>query len=164
MPAALAGGASQPVRGMPGAQEERGDSEAGNPDACHWDGNTKKISADSLTEVFRKVCCTTAMSVPLLRYMRSHSCSKEREKPTSPTKAPMAIAMPPKVRSVLRRLRQRFFQAKPAKESWLAMEKEKILKRCETRLAKLKLDKNLLAKLTISCRRQICVARKLCSN
>jgi hypothetical protein len=40
----------------------------------------------------------------------------------------MAIAMPPRVRSVLRRLRQRFFQAKPAKESWLAMAKGKILK------------------------------------
>jgi hypothetical protein len=36
----------------------------------------------------------------------------------------MAIAMPHRVSSVLRRLRQRFFHAKPVKESWLAMRRE----------------------------------------
>jgi hypothetical protein len=76
----------------------------------------------------------------------------------------MAMPIPHRVSEVLRRLRQRFFQAKPAKESWLAMAKGKILKECESRLAKPKLGKNLRAKLITSSRRQISVAGELCSN
>ena len=73
--------------------------------------------SDSSSEVLRKLVSTTAMSVPALWYMRSHSCSKARENPTKATNAPMAIVIPPRVSKVLRRRRQRFFQANPVKES-----------------------------------------------
>src|ERR1700728_356616 len=68
-----------------------------------------------------KFLSTTAMSVPLDEYSFSHSCSKEREKPTSATNAPMAMPMPSSVSSVRKRRRPRFFHANPAKESWDGM-------------------------------------------
>ncbi len=69
------------------------------------------------------------MSMPELVYMRSHSCSKARENPTKATNAPMAIVIPPSVSRVLRRLRHRFFQANPVKESWDGMMPGKFLLR-----------------------------------
>ena len=81
-------------------------------EACATTGSARSFApADSSTEVFRKVFWTTAMSVPLLSYRRSHSCSKEREKPTRATKAPIPMPIPQSVSRVLSRLRQRFFQA-----------------------------------------------------
>src|ERR1017187_1292988 len=72
---------------------------------------------DSSREVLRKLFSETAMSVPALEYRRNHSCSKDREKPTKDTNAPIAIAIPPSVSKVLRRLRHKFFQAKPVKDN-----------------------------------------------
>jgi hypothetical protein len=57
------------------------------------------------------------MSVPLLEYMRSHSCSNALENPTRPTNAPIAIPIPQSVSRVLSRRRQRFFQTNPVNDS-----------------------------------------------
>jgi hypothetical protein len=69
------------------------------------------------TEVFRKVFCTTARSVPAFSYISSHACSNERENPTSVTNAPMPMPMPHSVSAVRRRRRQTFLHAKLTKES-----------------------------------------------
>ncbi len=76
---------------------------------------------DSSIELERRLLWTTAMSMPELVYMRSHSCSKAREKPTRATKAPMPMVIPTSVKNVLSRLRQRFFHANPVNESWEAI-------------------------------------------
>ena len=85
--------------------------------------------SDSSSEVLRKLFSTTAMSVPALWYMRSHSCSNAREKPTRATNAPMAMPIPQSVNRVLRRLRQRFFHANPVKDNWEAMILGRVLAR-----------------------------------
>src|ERR1035441_8966362 len=86
--------------------------------ACATTGSALSLGpTDSSSEVLRNVFSTMARSVPLLSYMRSHSCSKAREKPTKATNAPIAIAIPHSVSAVRRRLRQRFFQANPAKDN-----------------------------------------------
>jgi hypothetical protein len=59
----------------------------------------------------------------------------------------MAIAIPPSVSSVLRRLRQRFFHANHAKESWEAMTTGKILENCAVRLVVRNFDKEITVKV-----------------
>ena len=83
--------------------------------------------SDSSMELESRLLWTTAMSMPELVYMRSHSCSKARENPTSATKAPIPMVIPTSVNNVLSRLRQRFLHANPVNESWEAMRLGSIL-------------------------------------
>ena len=71
------------------------------------------------------------MSVPLLAYMRSHSCSKEREKPTSADKCADGHADAAQGEQRAETPAPEILQANPVKDSWEAMTSGKVLKSFE---------------------------------